>query len=191
MKYSWANLSIQFYVYFVFFVYESRSTLVHMLEALVNFHSAGISFVWASDYIIHSKWFVLCGIFAFKWENENGHELYWKLHKCTLCISTYAHCHIYAVAVKIDIWPHRTIKNYHTSSILFRNCITFRFEKHIETTTTGTVRVSVCSDKRVEKKRKNEKNKCSNDITAIIIGYNLFGVLFSSSDVRFAPFLPV
>lgn len=45
----------------------------------------------------------------------------------------------------------------------------------------------VHSDKRVKK----EKKRKTNDITAIIIEYNLFDVLFSSLNVRFALFLPL
>lgn len=159
-------------------MYMNRPALVSMIEALVNFYSPGIPFVLISacDCIIHSKWFVLCGIYAFRWENENGHELYWKLHKCTLCISAHAHLHIDA-AVQIDIWPHRTIKNYHTSSILFRNCIIFGFTKTYGHNESGCG--WMCTLTKEWMKGRKRKNKCSNDITAIIIEYNLFGVLFS------------
>lgn len=189
MKYSWANLSIQFYVYESSFLYGFA--LVSMIEALVNFYSPGIPFVLisAGDCIIHSKWFVLCGIYAFRWENENGHELYWKLHKCTLCISAHAHLHIDA-AVQIDIWPHRTIKNYHTSSILFWNCITFLdSQKHMDITRVGA---GECAHwQKSEWKEEREKTNAQMILQLLSLNTIFLVFFFPSFNVRFALFLPL
>lgn len=119
--YIWAFLVGQ--IVWVSTLYSAQCTQFGMIEALIYFHYNFIRFGCAITFSTANG----CGFYAFYMGktkmvmNCTG--------KCTAhCISTHAFAH----TLQIDIWSHLTIKNYHSSSILFRNCIAFWTQKHVK-----------------------------------------------------------